>query len=200
MLMINLKYREINSNLLCLGLANLFQNGSELFQKPPLPSSSINHSTSVSSTTGVNKLSTASTNDHPDHMKAAVLEWFQSYIGELAKDIHTKIGSEWNGTGEQAQLSALTSSFVTFVRRLNLPLKQVGKLDIDKIPVFVSVKKMKSGKSKLSSSSASQISLKSHSFVDCAFLSVRTVCVKCGQPFWGIGYQGMICQSKRLSI
>lgn len=181
------------------GLANLFQNGSDLFQKQT--STLGNSSTSTSTSTTTTNTSTSSAyysltssfkNDTPDQMKAAVLDWFQVYIGELAKDIQTKIGSEWNGGVESAQASALTSCFITFVRRLNLPLKQVGKVDIDKIPVFVMSKKAaKSGKKP----STSQITVKGHCFVDCAFLSVRSVCVKCSMPFWGIGYQGMICQS-----
>lgn len=125
-----------------------------------------------------------------DSMKQAVLELFQFYIADLSKEIQNKIGSEWNATGESALQSALVSAFVTFTRRLNLPLKQLGKLDVDKIPIFVS-KKVKSIKK-----SANQSNIKGHCFVDCSFLSVKSTCLKCGQPFWGIGYQGMICQSK----
>lgn len=194
------------------GLANLFQSGSDLLLRQPSSSSSsssaaataaagfqasmslLNSSSTAGSGGGT---TTASATPKPgcetDSMRHAIVESLQAYVGELARDIQTRMGggAEWNGAmGESACTSALASAFVTYARRLQLPLKQIGKLDVDKIPTFVS-KKAKGAAKKV----ATQSSVRGHGFVDCAFLSVRAVCVRCGQPFWGIGYQGMICQS-----
>lgn len=165
------------------GLANLFQSGSDLLLKSSL---STYQQPSVSSSFSTNK-------SDQESIKQGILDSFQQYLTEIGKEIQTRIGSEWNGPVETAQQSALISSFITFARRLNLPLKQIGKVDIDKIPSFVS-KKVKGSKKAV----AGQSSVKGHCFIDCAFLSVRSVCVKCSLPFWGIGYQGMICQSKHI--
>lgn len=143
------------------GLANLFQ-GSEML-----------------------KLTQVHKSDF-ETVKNTILEGFNTYISEIAKDI-VKINGDWNGVGELGQQSALISSFVTFVKRLNLPLKLIGKLELEKIPVFIS-KKSKTKK-------PSNHTVRGHNFTDYSFLSVRAVCSKCNQPFWGIGYQGLICQS-----
>jgi hypothetical protein len=122
-------------------------------------------------------------------MKAAICEELHLYVNELARDVQ-RVSGDWNGPTD-AHISALISSFVTFVKRLNLPIKHIGKVDLDKIPTFVNKKP------KLKKSSSS--STRSHSFIDCSFLNPKLVCFKCNCPFWGIGYQGIICQSKCLA-
>ena len=120
-------------------------------------------------------------------MKSSIADALHLYINELSKDIQ-RISVDWNGSNE-AQLSALISSFATFVKRFNLPIKQIGKIDMEKIPTFLNKK------AKLKKNSSS--STRGHSFIDCSFLNPKLVCAKCGYLFWGIGYQGIICQSKK---
>jgi hypothetical protein len=126
-----------------------------------------------------------------EQMKASILEGFYLHVNDMGKEL-TKMNGEWNATGELGQQSALISSFVTFVRKLNLPLKSLGKLEIEKIPVFVN-KKSKTKK-------PANHSVRGHNFTEYSFLTVKPVCSKCNMPFWGIGYQGLICQSKILVI
>jgi hypothetical protein len=134
------------------------------------------------------KLTQMNKNDF-DSMKVSIAEALHLYIGELGKDIH-RVTGDWNGPSD-AHISALVSSFATFVKRFNLPVKQIGKVDLDKIPTFVNKKP------KLKKSSSN--STRGHSFIDCSFLNPKLVCAKCGYSFWGIGFQGIICQSKLFS-
>lgn len=122
-----------------------------------------------------------------DNMKVQIVDVFNKHTMDLGRDV-LRLNNEWNGSNETAHLSALISSFATFVKRLGLPLKQIGKCDLDKIPMFLN-KKLKLKKN-------SSCSVRGHNFVDCYFSSVKAICSRCNQPFWGIGHQGLICQSK----
>lgn len=121
-----------------------------------------------------------------DSMKASIVDGLQTYMNELSKDL-VKLNNEWNGSIDTAHLSALISSFASFAKRLGLPIKQIGKYDLDKIPMFVN-KKLKLKKN-------SSSSMRGHNFSDCSFLTLKSSCCKCNLPFWGIGYQGLMCQS-----
>ena len=112
------------------------------------------------------------------------------YITEISQDIQ-RISQDWNDPRSiEAQKSALISSFVTFTKRYNLPIKTIGKFELDKIPTYLS-KKIKTKKMTSTNHSA-----RNHNFADYLFLSSRTTCLKCNQAFWGIGSQGLICQSE----
>ncbi|CAF0826197.1 unnamed protein product [Brachionus calyciflorus] len=126
-----------------------------------------------------------------ESMKPIINEGLMSFIATLGNEIN-KINNEWNGSHDSAHISAMISSFVTFAKKLGLPIKQIGKFDIDKIPTFVS-KKIKLKKN-------SSYSIRGHSLIDCSFLTVRSVCCRCNQPFWGIGHQGLICQKTKCEI
>jgi hypothetical protein len=144
-------------------LANLFQGGGEL-------------------------LKLQLTKNELEHSRQAIVELFQRYLNEIAIDL-IKLISDWNDPRQQeSQASALICCFVTYTKRYNLPIKQLGKYETEKIPTFMS-KKPKNKKN-------SVISLRGHNFVDYSFLSSKSQCVKCNIPFWGIGNQGLICQSK----
>lgn len=120
-------------------------------------------------------------------MRNNIVDALNLYVNELGKEVN-RISNDWNDTKlTESQQSALISSFVTFVKQHNLPIKHIGKFDIDKIPMFFN-KKPKLKKSSCSSS-------RGHNFTDHCFLTVKAVCSKCQHPFWGIGYQGLICQS-----
>ena len=97
--------------------------------------------------------------------------------------------NDWNDPrNQEAHLSAMISSFCTYVRRYNLPLKNIGKVDIDKIPAFVCKKhKVK----KISNNTP-----RGHNFSEYICTNPKIICNKCKQQFWGIGNQGLICQSK----
>lgn len=120
-------------------------------------------------------------------MRAALAEGFQVYVNELSHDLAKK-DVEWNDPrNTDAQRTALLCLFATFCKRYNIPVKAIGRTDIDKIPTYLN-KKLKS-KKPLSCSS------RNHYFVENIFSSSKLTCVRCNQPFWGIGYQGYICQS-----
>jgi hypothetical protein len=129
-----------------------------------------------------------------DQMKTAITDGFQSYITEITADI-SRISQDWNDPRSiEAQKSALISSFVTFVKRFNLPVKSIGKFDLDKIPTYLS-KKIKTKKLPNSAHSA-----RNHHFVDNLTLSSKLTCSKCAQAFWGIGFQGLICQKPKCEV
>ena len=112
------------------------------------------------------------------------------YIAEISQEI-SRISQDWNDPRSvEAQKSALISSFVTFVKRFNLPIKSIGKFELDKIPTYLS-KKIKTKKIPPSS-----YSTRNHNFVDNLYLTSKLTCSKCNQAFWGIGFQGLICQSR----
>ena len=126
-------------------------------------------------------------------MRMYIADGFQVYINELGQDIQ-RISLDWNieSRSIDSQKSALISSFVTFVKRFNLPIKYIGKMELDKIPTYLS-KKIKTKKMPGTSHS-----MRNHTFVDNLYLSSRVTCQKCNQAFWGIGFQGLICQSELL--
>ncbi len=59
-------------------------------------------------------------------------------------------------------------------------------MELDKFPTFVN-KKFKNKKQQGNAN-------KNHNFFDHSF-PVKTLCYKCNFPFWGIGCQGLQCQS-----
>ncbi len=126
-----------------------------------------------------------------DSMRSALADSLQMYVSELAKEI-AHVCVDWNSSTD-AILSAYICSFVTFLKRYNLPIKQIGKVELEKIPTFINKKPPKLKKT----SSSSQ---RGHNFIDCSFLNPKLVCAKCNCSFWGIGYQGIICQSKDISL
>lgn len=123
-----------------------------------------------------------------DTMKCAVADALGFYTNGVARDLQ-RISQDWNGPNESTQ-SALICSFATFVKRYSLPIRKFGQVEMEKVPTFVN----KKPKLKKSSSSSSR----GHSFIDCSFFNPKLVCAKCQHPFWGIGYQGVICQSNIL--
>ena len=125
-----------------------------------------------------------------DSMKASIADALHLYINEMGREIG-RVCVDWNGSNDP-HLSALISSFVTFTKRFGLPIKQIGKIDVEKIPTFVNKK------AKLKKNSSS--STRGHSFIDCSFLNPKLVCAKCNYSFWGIGYQGIICQKTKCEI
>ena len=134
------------------------------------------------------KMSTQINKNDFDSVRPAIADSLHSYVNDLGKEIQ-RVSVDWNSSAD-ATLSALICSFVTFIKRFNLPIKQIGKLELEKIPTFVNKKPPKLKKY----SSSSQ---RGHSFIDCSFLNPKLVCAKCNYSFWGIGYQGIICQSMR---
>ena len=147
-----------------IGLANLFQGGGEFL-----------------------KLYQQNKNE-TDQMRSSLVGIFQDYINEISADIN-RISSDWNDSRvHEAQTSALISSFCTYLKRYNLPLKHIGKLDTDKVPTFMS-KKFKIKKTPGNS-------VRGHNFVEFLYTSSKSTCFKCKQSFWGIGNQGLICHSQ----
>jgi hypothetical protein len=63
----------------------------------------------------------------------------------------------------------------------------IGKFDLDKIPTYLN-KKIKTKKTPNSST-------RNHNFVDNLYYNSKSTCSKCNQAFWGIGFQGLVCQS-----
>ena len=61
------------------------------------------------------------------------------------------------------------------------------KIDLDKIPTLLN-KKIKTKKPQT-------VSIRNHQFIE-TLLPIKSTCYKCSLPFWGIGYQGLYCQSK----
>jgi len=109
------------------------------------------------------------------------------YISEISQDI-SRISQDWNDPRSiESQKSALISSFVTFVKRFNIPIKMIGKFELDKIPTYLN-KKIKTKKTPNSST-------RNHNFVDNLYYNSKSTCSKCNQSFWGIGFQGLVCQS-----
>lgn len=151
-----------------LGLANLFQGGSEflrLYQQNKTDS---------------------------DQIRSSILNLFANYIGEITSEV-SRLSADWNDARAHEALSiALISSFCTYVKRYNLPLKHLGKIDIDKVPTFVN-KKFKIKKTHNSTA-------RGHNFIEFLFPNCKSLCVKCKQPFWGIGNQGLICQKSKCEI
>jgi hypothetical protein len=127
-----------------------------------------------------------------DVMRNSIVDSFHPYLNDLGKDI-SRINSDWNDPRTQeALISALTSSFATLIKRYNLPIKHIGKYDVEKIPMFM----QKKSKLKKSSSNSSR----GHNFLDNFFISSKSLCHKCSLPFWGIGYQGVSCQKSKCEI
>lgn len=125
--------------------------------------------------------------NEPDNYRASIADSFHRYLNDIQNDI-ARISVDWNDIRTvESQASALISSFVTFIKKFNLPIKYIGKYELDKVPTFIN-KKFKLKKSPVTS-------VRGHNFAD-SFVSVKSTCLKCGLPFWGIGYQGLICQSK----
>jgi hypothetical protein len=126
-----------------------------------------------------------------DLMRTVLAESFQPYVADISRDI-CRVFNDWNEVPRypEANLSALISAFSTFVKKFSLPIKHIGKIELDKIPMFVNKK------SKMKKYSSSNQSSRGHSFVENQFLSSKAVCCKCNQAFWGVGTQGLICQSK----
>jgi hypothetical protein len=123
-----------------------------------------------------------------DLIRNTLAESFHMYISEIAKEIN-KICLDWNDIPkhQEAYLSGLICSFATFIKKFNIPIKYIGKIELEKIPMFVN---RKSKIKKLSSNN------RGHSFVEYQFISPKSLCAKCNQPFWGISSQGFLCQSK----
>ncbi|RNA21970.1 Rho guanine nucleotide exchange factor 12, partial [Brachionus plicatilis] len=133
----------------------------------------------------LSKMSVSIDKNDFDSAKSYIVANLANFVEELGKNL-VKINNEWNGPRDTAHISALTSSLATFIKRFNLPVKQIGKYDIDKIPIFFN-KKLKAKKN-------STYSVRGHSLIDSVFFLKRSVCFRCSQPFWGIGYQGLACQ------
>ena len=121
-----------------------------------------------------------------DSNRSCMVAILDKYPEELGKNL-VKINNEWNGPKDTALISALASSLATFIKRFGLPVKQIGKYEIDKIPIFFN-KKLKLKKN-------STYSVRGHSLIDSVFFLKKSLCCRCNQPFWGIGYQGLTCQS-----
>jgi len=122
-----------------------------------------------------------------DQMRIEIANGFQMYISEISQDI-SRISQDWNDPRSiESQKSALISSFVTFVKRFNIPIKMIGKFELDKIPTYLN-KKIKTKKTPNSST-------RNHNFVDNLYYNSKSTCSKCNQAFWGIGFQGLVCQS-----
>ncbi len=67
-------------------------------------------------------------------------------------------------------------------------MKNYLKIDFEKIPIFNNKKiKMKKNPSE---------NFRGHVFMEMQ-MPVKSYCTKCNLPFWGIGFQGLICQSKQ---
>jgi len=119
---------------------------------------------------------------------------FPEYINEISNEIHRISSNDWNDPrNQEAVSSALISSFCTYAKRFNLPIKHIGKIDIEKIPTFNNKKFMKI--KKVSGNTAH-----GHNFVECSYMNTRTTCLKCKQAFWGIGNQGLICQKSKCEM
>ena len=131
----------------------------------------------------LSKLSQQHKNDS-EHMRLL----FHSYLVELGAEANRVL--DWNG-GAESQKAALIICFASFAKRYSLP-KQIGKVDLEKLPTFVN-KKLKLKK-------ASPITCRSHVFVELLETSSRATCLVCIKPFWGIGYQGFVCQSKLIEM
>src|SRR5690606_1695270 len=71
-------------------------------------------------------------------MKACIADALHLYVNELGKDVQ-RVSVDWNGPHD-AHASALICSFVTLVKRFALPIKQIGKVDVEKVPTFVNKK------------------------------------------------------------
>jgi hypothetical protein len=120
-------------------------------------------------------------------LKAFIADLFDPYLNDIKQDI-SRVSIDWNDIrSNEALASALICSFSTYIKRFNLPIKQIGKFEIEKIPSFVNKK------SKIKKNTS--ITIRGHTFVDCTVSSSHIVCGKCNLSFWGIGYQGLICQS-----
>jgi hypothetical protein len=129
-----------------------------------------------------------------DQIRIEIANGFQIYISEISQEI-SRISQDWNDPRNvEAQKSALISSFVTFVKRFNIPIKNIGKFELDKIPTYLN-KKLKT--KKLPNTSHS---LRNHNFMDNLYYTSKATCTKCNQAFWGIGFQGLVCQSICLHI
>lgn len=125
-------------------------------------------------------------------MRNSIIESFHPYLNDLGKEI-SRINSDWNDVRTpEALISALISSFATLIKRYNLPIKHIGKYDVEKIPMFM----QKKSKIKKNSSNSSR----GHTFLDNFFISSKSLCSKCSLPFWGIGYQGVMCQKSKCEI
>ena len=123
-----------------------------------------------------------------EHFRVYIADSFQRYVNDISNEIG-RISSDWNDIrSSESQLSALISSFVTYVKRFNIPIKHIGKHELDKIPTFLNKKSKNNKKNPV-------IPARGHNFVE-SFISVKSTCLKCGLPFWGINCQGYICQSK----
>lgn len=80
---------------------------------------------------------------------------------------------------------------MTFLKRYVTGMKSISKYDLDKFPSFNNKKvKVKKLPEKMT---------KGHSFFEQIF-ALKTVCFKCNLPFWGIGTQGLQCQSKFIHV
>jgi len=129
-----------------------------------------------------------------DQMRASLISLFHDYINEIANDIQRISSNDWNDPrNQEAPLSALISSFCTYAKRYSLPIKQIGKIDIEKIPTFNNKKFMKIKKMPGNTAHG-------HNFVECSFTNTRTICLKCKQAFWGIGNQGLICHKSKCEM
>ncbi len=159
------KFREVNQ----MGLANLFQGG-ELAKACYLYK-----------------------NDS-DQVRQALANLFINYLQELVRlnDLN-RISTDWNDSRlQEAQCSALLSSFATYIKRYNIPIKYLARYELEKIPSFVN-RKFKPKKQ-------SATSLRGHSFIEFSSACTRISCSKCKQAFWGIGNQGLICQKSKCEI
>lgn len=159
------KFREVNQ----MGLANLFQGG-ELAKACYLYK-----------------------NDS-DQVRQALANLFINYLQELVRlnDLN-RISTDWNDSRlQEAQCSALLSSFATYIKRFNIPIKYLARYELEKIPSFVN-RKFKPKKQ-------SATSLRGHSFIEFSSACTRILCSKCKQAFWGIGNQGLICQKSKCEI
>ncbi len=123
-----------------------------------------------------------------DLIRSTIAESFHMYVIEITKEIN-KICLDWNDIPkhQEAYLSGLICSFATFIKKFNIPIKYIGKFELDKIPMFVN------RKSKIKKFSSNN---RGHNFIEYQFVSPKSLCAKCNQPFWGICSQGLFCQSK----
>ena len=109
----------------------------------------------------------------------------QNHLTEVGTEAN--LLPEWNSGGMEAQRTAMVVAFASFIKRYNIPVKQLGKFELEKISTFVS-KKLKLKKT-------SPIACRSHVFVELLETSSRSTCLICSKPFWGVAYHGLVCQS-----
>ena len=92
-----------------IGLANLFQGGSELLRA---------HQQSKTDS---------------EQMRASLLQLHGQYVAEVAGDA-ARLSADWHDPrAPHAQAAALLAAFCTYAKRLGLPLKQLAKLEADKV-------------------------------------------------------------------